>query len=261
MRQQWIKLLSRFERLETLTLRVNGDPGWPGYTYVEDMLVTLRVAIERTNLKHLRTLCLGPIHAMGIIHLRWLSIDAFGGAAASEDCIWQHLEVLDICIQNSFTTKRLSEAQATMFKKVLYEYLRSFAPMLRCLRFIWLDGDGPSPLTLHLDPDLQDRTEIHWPRLEELWVGNITRLTTKLVREVAPNLTRLMTLRSTHRNASLNVNDSFAWMKMTGFDEANQDDETDLASSIYSQSTRSEESAWPGGISRTSRDLRFYRDF
>ena len=263
MRQQWIKLLSRFERLETLTLRIDGDPAWPGYTDVEHMLVTLRIAIESTDLRHLRTSCLGPVHAMGIIHLRWLSMDAFGRATAAEASVWPRLHGLDIWIHNPFTTKCLSEAQATIFKKVLYEYLRGFAPTLRCLRFVWLDSDGPSPLTLHLDLDLQDRADIHWFKLEELWFGNITlpRMTAKLVREVAPNLTRLMTLRSTHRHASLNVNDSSAWMKMTGFDEANHNDETDLASSIYSQSTRSEGSACPGGHSRTSRDLRFYRDF
>ena len=262
-RQQWIELLSRFQRLETLNLRINGDPMWPGYTDVEDMLVTLRVAIESADLKRLRTLRLAPIHAIGIIHLRWLSMGAFGGASPLGASVWRHLDTLDVRIQSPFTAKRLSEAQGIMFKKVLYEYLRSFAPTLRCLRFVWLGGDGPSPLTLHLEPYLEGRAEIHWPRLEELWVGNITlpQRMFKLTQEVAPNVTRLMILRSTHQNSSMNANNSSVWIELRELSEADEDHETDLASSMYSQSTRSEGSAWPGGISRTSRELRFYRDF
>jgi hypothetical protein len=258
MRQQWIGLLSRFQRLETLALRIDGDPTWPGYTDIEDMLVTLRIAIESADLKHLRNLCLDPIHAMGIIHLRWLTMHAFGGPTASEASVWRHLDTLDIWIQSPFTAKQLTEVQGIMFKKVLYEYLRSFAPTLRCLRVVWVGGDGPSPLTLHLEPNLEGRAEIHWPRLEELWVGNITfpRRTIQCTPKLAPKVTRLMILRSTHGDY-----DSSEWIEMTELGEVSPDDKTDMVCSIYSQSTRSEGSAWPGGISRTSRDLRFYRDF
>ena len=261
-KQQWIDILSRFTHLKTLTLRINGDPAWPGFTNAEEMLVTLRIAIESANIKKLKTLCLAPVHAMGIIHLRWLDMGTFGETSPSASSVWQGIDALNMWIQNPFTTEKLSEAQSVMFKKILYECLRSFAPTLRCLRFVWLGGDGPSPLTLHLPPDIEGRAEIHWPKLEELCVGNIIlpRRMIKLTPKLAPNVTRLKTLRSTRRDSSMDASDSSAWVDVTELGEAMQDEETDMASSIYSRSPRSEGSTWFGGISRTSRDLQFFLD-
>lgn len=260
--EQWIDILSVLTDLKTLTLRINGYPAWPGLTDVEEMLITLRIAIECANLKRLKTLCLAPVHAMGIIHLRWLGMGTFGKASVSGTSVWQSIDTLEMWIQNPFTTQKLTEAQGIMFKKILYEYLRSFARTLRSLRFVWLGGDGPSPLTLHLPPDVEGRAEIHWPKLEELWVGSIIlpRRMIKLTPKLAPNVTRLKTLRSTRRDSSMDAIDSSAWVDVTEFGEAMQDEETDMASSIYSRSPRSEGSTWFGGISRTSRDLQFFLD-
>jgi hypothetical protein len=248
--------------LKTLTLRINGDPAWPGLTDVEEMLITLRIAIESANLRKLKTLCLAPVHAMGIIHLRWFGMGAFGETSASGICIWQNIDTLDVRIQNPFTTQKLTEAQSIMFKKILYEYLHSFAPTLRCLRLVWLGGNGPSPLTLHLRPDVEGRAEIHWPKLEELCVGNVIlpRRMIKLTPELAPNVTRLKTLRSTRRDSSMDASDSSAWVDVTEMGDTIQGEEADMASSIYSRSPRSEGSTWLGGISRTSRDLQFFLD-
>ena len=267
--RRWIYILSLFTNLKTLTLRVNGDSGWPGFTDVEEMLVTLRIAIESANLTKLKTLCLAPIHAMGIIHLRWLGMGAFGESGASGTSVWQSIDTLNMCILNPLAAERLTEAQSIMFKKILYEYLRSFASTLRYLCFVWHGGDGPSPLTLHhrpapdLPPDVEDRAEIRWPKLEELCVGNIIwpHRMIKLTRMLAPNVTRIKTLRSTHRDSSMDASDSSAWIDVTEWGEDIQDEKTDLASSIYSRSPRSEGSAWDSDISRTSRDLDFYLDF
>lgn len=260
--QLWTAILSRFHQLNAITLRVNGDLAWPGCTDVEDMLVTLRVAIEQADIPHLRTVCLGPVHAMGIIHLRWLGIGAFVQAQAAGADVWRSIDTLDLRIYSPFATREVTEAQGSMFKKILYDYLRSFAPSLRCLRLVWLGGDGPSPLTLHLDPELEGRSEILWPKLEELWIGNILqpRRTIKLTPRLAPSVTCLKSLRSTRRDSSMDASDSSAWVEVLGLPESGEFAESDRGSSIYSQSALSEGSAWMGGISRSSRDLQFMLD-
>ncbi|KAK3680583.1 hypothetical protein LTR37_021160, partial [Vermiconidia calcicola] len=217
-RQRWTTLLSRFHQLGTLTLRVNGDRAWPGRTEVEDMLVTLRVAIENAGLQNLRTVCLAPVHAMGIIHLRWLGIGTFSEALASGARIWMGIETLDLRIHSSFGGGRLTDVQQTMFKKILYDYLRSFAPSLRCLRLVWLGGEGPSPMALHQDPALEDRPPIKWPKLEELWVGNIIypNQTITLTRQLARPDTCLRVLRSTRRDSSMEADDPSAWVEVLG---------------------------------------------
>ena len=255
--QLWSRILHYFPRLEALTLRVDGDPFWPGRTEVEDMLITLRIAIENSNKHKLRKLCLAPIHAMGIIHLRWLSMGAFGNANATGTDVWRTITTLDMRIQNPFVLDRLTESQAVMFRKCLYDYLRSFAPTLHVLRLVWLGGDGPGPLTLHLCAGLEQRSALQWPRLEELWIGCIVlpRREIQLASEHASNVTQFMVLRSTRRDSSMDAHDSSAWIDVTELWRMDQDDEADDASSVYSQSsTRSE-------VSRTSRDLEILLDF
>ena len=262
-RELWTGLLSRFRQLRSLTLRVNGDPAWPGRTDVEDMLVTLRIAVEQANLLELRTLCLGPVHAMGIIHLRWLGVGAFAGAQASAANVWLNIQTLDLWIHSPFGSRKLTPPQETMFKKILYEYLRSCAPSIRCLRLVWLGDAGPGPLNLHLDQQLKDRPAIKWPKLEELWVGNIVEpgRMIELTHEFAPSVSCLKILHSRHRDSSMDdLSDSSAWIEVRGLPESAEYGRTNRASSIYSQSALSEESAWVGGISRSSRDLQFWLD-
>jgi hypothetical protein len=82
-----------------------------------------------------------------------------------------------------------------LFYKIFDDYLRSFSKSLKCLRLVWLDAAGPSPLMLH---ELVDAREpIHWSRLVELWVGNVTDVeqTLALISERAPGVTKVKTLR------------------------------------------------------------------
>lgn len=68
--KQWLLVFSLFPNITTLTIACNGDPAWPGCTDIEMLLIVLRICIERTNPASLRTICLNPIHAMGIMHFR-----------------------------------------------------------------------------------------------------------------------------------------------------------------------------------------------
>lgn len=254
--RRWINLLSRFAGCDSLTLRINGDPGWPGRTEVEDTLLVLKTAIENANLENLRTFILAPVHAMGIIHLRWFGLGSFGNASPEGAKLWQNIETLDIRIHNPLPVfvRENREARKRMFTGILYDYLRSFAPTLRCLRFVWLGEDGPSPLTLHLSPDSVRPQEIHWPRLEELWFGNILQphRTFRLVPSLAPRVTRLKTLHTTRRETSMDVNDSSRWIQLNLPDDLDDENDAEDRSSVYSRT--------PSGISNTSRELDIYLD-
>ena len=264
-RQRWLSLFSRCHQLQSLTLQIHGDPSWPGRTKVEDAVVDIRTSLERAPLPKLREVHITPVHAMGIVHLRWTGFSSFGTLPTADklSMIWERLEVLDLQLRNPlFASGRLSPVQEIMFKKVLYDYLRSFAPTLRRLRFVWLDGDGPSPLTLHLEIELEDRPALEWPNLEDLWVGNVTfpHRAMRLASELAPKLERLWSLKASHRDSSMDLGASDAWINVT-LDKRNTNLGVwkDTASSVYSQSARSsgyESSA----VSRTSRVVPFVLD-
>lgn len=221
----------------------NGEPTWPGRTNIEVELVHLRVALESAQLPHLRYVSLSPVHAMGIIHLRWSGFAAFGDVSISPTNIWSNLNMLDIQLKNPFLAERkLSERKQMMFRKVLYDYLRSFSATLKRLRFVWLDGDGPSPMTLDLEPGLEGhRPPIVWTALEEVYLGNIMlphRTIRLLPERVAKANVRLKTLRGTQRSSQVVFDDDNAWLEVLlnltphGIERGRMNSQ---ASSVYSQ--------------------------
>lgn len=257
-RRLWAQILSHFRQLRAITLCINGDPAWPGRTVVEDLLVNLRIALESAGLENVRSFSLNPVHAMGIVHLRWDGLGAFGGPLSSSAALWMRIENLELSINNYLAATTSKDHRQLMFKKILYEYLRSFAPTLCCLRFIWLGGEGPNPLGLHHERGLENRPGIKWPRLEELWLGNLKmpNQTMNLVREFAQARTKIMILRSTQRDSSMEVDDATAWVEvLEGENLSLRSAAADRDSSVYSQDDPCVGSEWEGGISRSSQDL------
>ncbi|KAK4903305.1 hypothetical protein LTR27_000234 [Elasticomyces elasticus] len=209
--RQWTSIFAQCPDLRRLTLRVKGDPQWPGRTEVEDTLVIIRQVLEQTSLPVLHEILFNPIQINGIIHLRWSGLGSFSATPSlpplpSTKPFWHNLQILSIYLVNPFIpVSPITPAQTLMFKKILYDYLRSFTPTLRTLRFVWLDVEGPSPITLHLEQGLAygEREPLRWQALEELWLGNITQphRTFDNVTSQAPRLKRLMLLRNTSRNS------------------------------------------------------------
>ncbi|GAB1733456.1 hypothetical protein NU195Hw_Modified_505t1 [Hortaea werneckii] len=136
---------------------------------------------------------------MGIVHLRWSGLSAFGPVPSfnKDLLIWQRLQLLDVRLRNPFADGNLSRAQELMFKKILYDYLRSFAPTLCRLYFLWLDGEGPSPLMLHTEAGLEHRRPLYWHNLQELRLGNIAQAheSIELAGDHFPKLEKLQMLR------------------------------------------------------------------
>lgn len=190
---QWCRIFKLFPDMEVLHISCNGDPAWPGCTDIEALLIILRIAIERADPKRLHTVRLSPIHAMGIMHLRWSGAGAYGEATAACNPVWQRLGVLELQIFNPYMRGRLSTPQKHLFSRILTDYLQSFSLTLTRLNFSWLGANGPNPFMLaetHKNPKL---TKI-WGNLKELWLRNVV-LDTKApseIRKRAPNLRRLM---------------------------------------------------------------------
>ncbi|RMX72532.1 hypothetical protein D0869_14514 [Hortaea werneckii] len=150
---------------------------------------------------------------MGIVHLRWSGLSAFGPAASlnNDHLVWQRLQLLDIQLHNALTNGKLSRSQQLMFKQILYDYLRSFAPTLCRLHFLWLNGEGPSPLMLHTEAGLEDRKPIRWHNLQELRLGNIIKEheSTELAGDHFPKLEKLQMLRTHAESSVLNGMDTW----------------------------------------------------
>ncbi|KAK5743850.1 hypothetical protein LTR17_002473 [Elasticomyces elasticus] len=215
--RQWTSIFAQCPDLRRLTLRVKGDPQWPGRTEVEDTLIAIRQILEQTTLPNLHEILFNPIQINGLIHHRWSGLGSFSAIPSLPSLpttkpFWQNLQTLSIHLVNPFLpVSPITAAQTLMFKKILYDYLRSFTPTLRTLRFVWLDVEGPSPMTLHLEESLAygEREPLRWQGLEELWLGNITQphRTFDHVTSQAPRLKRLMLLRNTFRGARPDYDD------------------------------------------------------
>ncbi|KAK1062245.1 hypothetical protein LTR74_010442 [Friedmanniomyces endolithicus] len=220
--KKWTSIFTRCRELRHLTLRIHGDSSWPGRTLIEATLVTLRLALETSHPPNLHAISYTPIHAMGLIHLRWSgALAPFGPPSPPlptnpTTTIWQNLHTLTLHLLNPFhPTSALTPPQTLLAKKSLYAFLRSFTPTLQTLRFVYLDFEGPNPLTLHLEPGLVgEREPLRWRALRELWVGGIAALgrTLESVEEVAPGLEGLWVFRGGRGRAGLDYEDEGAWV-------------------------------------------------
>ncbi|KAH0355452.1 hypothetical protein KCU83_g1906, partial [Aureobasidium melanogenum] len=189
--QQWCEIFSFLPKLETVHIACNGDPAWPGCTDIESALIMLRITLERVNPKHIHTVCLSPIHAMGIMHLRWAGSGAYGEACASRNPVWYRLKVLKLGILSPYNEGGLSKCQTQLFEKILADYLSSFCRTLMKLDLSWLGEAGPNPFIAEEGHQTLKLTK-SWNRLEELRLINVAmNPSTSNITQLAPNIRKL----------------------------------------------------------------------
>ncbi|CAD0094894.1 unnamed protein product [Aureobasidium mustum] len=188
---QWCEVFRLLPNLETVHIACNGDPAWLGCTDIESALIMLRITLERVNPKHIHTVCLSPIHVMGIMHLRWAGAGAYGEACASRDPVWYRLKALKLRILSPYTEGRLSKSQTQLFEKIFADYLRSFSRTLTKLELSWLGEAGPNPFNVGQDHQTMKPTNT-WNRLEELRLINvIMHCSSSHIQQLAPNIRKL----------------------------------------------------------------------
>ncbi|KAM3414167.1 hypothetical protein BST61_g10825 [Cercospora zeina] len=205
------QMLAQLQNVRELFIRVGGEPSWPGPSPTEDILIALRLALQRAKLPKLRALHLDPVHAAGVLYLRWAGYGAFSASMYSSHHtklpsthIWANMTELDLRIRNPAATRKLSDNQMMMFLQVLEDYLRSFHRTIRCLRFVWLDAPGPSPLILG---DLLERRHLVWRSLREFCYGGINGVKQSL--EVLP--VRMPSVNSVKVLRASNTSSSEIW--------------------------------------------------
>ncbi|KAI5244948.1 hypothetical protein E4T43_03529 [Aureobasidium subglaciale] len=190
--QQWCDIFKLLPEMETLKIACNGDPAWPGCTDIEITLIMIRITLERINPKHIHTVCLSPIHAMGIMHLRWAGSGAYGEACASRDSIWYRLKVLKLDITSPYSDGLLSESQKRLFEEILVDYLHSFSRTLTRLDLAWTGVEGLNPFCARNNHRGMKLTR-SWDRLEELRLANVSRNCGTLVNsQLAPDLKKVV---------------------------------------------------------------------
>jgi hypothetical protein len=189
--REWCAIFMLLPNLETIHIACNGDPAWPGCTDIESALIILRITLERVNPEHLHTLRLSPIHAMGIMHLRWAGAGAYGEACASRDPVWCRLKLLKLEVASPYTEGRLTACQKLLFEKIFMDYLQSFSRTLVHLNLSWLGAAGPNPFVVE-DGHQAIKLTTRWSRLTELRLNNVTsNCSISTIRQLAPNLRRL----------------------------------------------------------------------
>ena len=111
---------------------------------VDYALISLRLAIEAANPRHLESLTLAPIHPSAVFYLRpQVSI----GSSPSSTRVWRRIRSL-IIEMDSFAYGR---DQPSDHLKILHSYLQAFQGLEK-FRFEWIGERGPCPLSLHTEP-------------------------------------------------------------------------------------------------------------
>ena len=190
--RQWCRIFKLLPIVETVHIACNGDPVWPGCTDIESALIILRITLERVNPENLHTVCLSPIHVMGIVHLRWAGAGAYGEACALMKPVWSRLKVLKLAILSPYAEGRLSTSQKRLFEKIFADYLQSFSRTLAHLELSWLGAAGRNPFGAEDRHHAMKLTQ-GWTSLTELRLRNVTTNCNVLtVKQLAPNLGSLI---------------------------------------------------------------------
>jgi len=107
---------------------------------VDHALISLRIAIERNPLKHLRDITLSPIHLSA---MQYLNPIMGPGSRPSSLRRWRQIRSLTIHAPVTSSPSHL---------KLLHAYLATFSPSITTLTFHWLEPPVPSHLAKPVRP-------------------------------------------------------------------------------------------------------------
>lgn len=138
----FVRAFSSFMNLSDLTISCPGYNQAQQYrrNTVDFALISLRIAIERNNLKALETLTLSPIHPEGF---QYLSALPGYGATPRSARRWSGIKHLTIHADAPQPSK--SGGQPDHFK-ILQTYIRNYQPNLETFNFRWNGGKSTIPI-------------------------------------------------------------------------------------------------------------------
>ena len=141
------RLIAAMPNLRHVQVSCPDQPSGQQYrrSCVDYALISLRIALETANLRHLTSLALGPIHPAAIWYLRPAPFSI--GCSPVSARLWRRIQRLDISM-SAFPRSTFDKAD---HYKLLQSYLTCF-PSLTSFHFKWIGGMGPSPVSLHIEP-------------------------------------------------------------------------------------------------------------
>ena len=178
----FIRAFSLIPNMKHLRISCPGQEAAHRYrrSIVDYALISIRIAVERNKLSALDTLTLDSIHAGAALYLN----PTMGfGALPNSTKRWRQIKKLNI----KMDTVPFLPRPPTDHLKVLHSYLQVFSPRLERLNFQWQGSKGLSPITLHNEICLQEKSPnlscprrchvalppLRFQRLREMEVDNV----------------------------------------------------------------------------------------
>lgn len=149
----FIRAFSAFPNMKHLKISCPGQESAQRYrrSTVDYALISLRIAVERTNLKALDTLSLVSVHPGAVLYLN----PSMGFAALPNSAKrWRQVRKLAIHIDSTPPTPN----SPVDHLKLLHSYLQQFSTSLRQFKFRWHGTKGPCPLSLGNESRLQENS-------------------------------------------------------------------------------------------------------
>lgn len=153
----FIQAFSAIPNLKNLEVSCPGQPSEERQrrSVVDYALISLRIAVERSNLSRLEILSLSPIHPGAVQYLN--PSLGFGVNPRSTKC-WRQIRQLTIHMDT------IDSGSPVDHLKSLQSYLRNFAPFLTEFKFRWqgsTDNKGPCPVSLATESCIQATNGSH----------------------------------------------------------------------------------------------------
>jgi hypothetical protein len=148
----FLRTLAEMPNLEHLKVNCPGQEAAQRYrrSCVDYALISLRVAVERSDLPNLSALTFERIHANGLFY--FMPQHGFGATPRSPRT-WSQIKRLSINMDSVGVPS--NSATQTEHLRTLSAFFRPFSRSVTRIAFRWNGKKGPSPLTLDSEPSMQ----------------------------------------------------------------------------------------------------------
>ncbi|KAL8638827.1 MAG: hypothetical protein Q9228_004058 [Teloschistes exilis] len=214
----FIRAFSALTNLQRLQISCPGQEAGQRYrrSIVDYGLISIRIAVERSNLQYLDTLSLASIHPGAVLYLSPMM--GFGARPNSLKR-WKRITNLTICMDSIPFTPY----PPTDHLKLLHSYLQVFASSLTDFVFRWKGVKGLSPLSLDKEVCLQDKSPaMACPRRCHLALQPLKfeRLTTMEVENIVVDASQVSSFITAHRRSISEFNFEDTHLRSGTWDQA-----------------------------------------
>ncbi|KAL8662275.1 MAG: hypothetical protein Q9202_004880 [Teloschistes flavicans] len=214
----FIRAFSALTNLQRLQISCPGQEAGQRYrrSVVDYALISIRIAVERSNLQLLDTLSLASIHPGAVLYLNPIM-----GLGARPNSLkrWKRITNLTICMDSIPFTPY----PPTDHLKLLHSYLQVFASSLTDFVFRWKGVKGLSPLSLDKEICLQETSPaMACPRRCHLALRPLKfdRLTTMEVENIVVDASQVSSFITAHRRSICEFNFEDTHLRSGTWDQA-----------------------------------------